>query len=91
MLLKEFFNLTNAILFYRICSLGFDSKAEYYKKWRFVSSMQQERSCCAVATWADESQIVVMGGQCEGSPLSSVEVYYPESDRWLSLPPMSEG
>ncbi|KAL5103763.1 Kelch-like protein 1 [Taenia crassiceps] len=70
--------------------LSFDSKAEYYKKWRFVSSMQQERSCCAVATWADESRIVVMGGQCEGSPLSSVEVYCPDSDRWLSLPPMSE-
>eukprot|EP00108_Taenia_solium_P004229 TsM_000948700 transcript=TsM_000948700 gene=TsM_000948700 len=70
--------------------LSFDSKAEYYKRWRFVSSMQQERSCCAVATWADESRIVVMGGQCEGSPLSSVEVYHPESDIWLSLPPMSE-
>ncbi|KAH9278941.1 Kelch-like protein 1 [Echinococcus granulosus] len=70
--------------------LSFDSKTEHYKKWRFVNSMQQERSCCAVATLADESRIVVMGGQCEGSPLSSVEVYYPDSDKWLNLPPMSE-
>ncbi|CDS36906.1 influenza virus NS1A binding protein [Echinococcus multilocularis] len=71
--------------------LSFDSKIEHYKKWRFVNSMQQERSCCAVATLADESRIVVMGGQCEGSPLSSVEVYYPDSDKWLNLPSMSEG
>nr|CDS29982.2 influenza virus NS1A binding protein [Hymenolepis microstoma] len=70
--------------------LSFDSEDESYKKWRYVASMQQQRSCCAVATWADESRIMVMGGQCEGSPLSSVEAYHPELNKWISLPSMSE-
>ncbi|VDN96835.1 unnamed protein product [Rodentolepis nana] len=70
--------------------LSFDSGDESYKKWRYVASMQQQRSCCAVVTWADESRIMVMGGQCEGSPLSSVEAYNPDLNMWTSLPSMSE-
>ncbi|VUZ49780.1 unnamed protein product [Hymenolepis diminuta] len=70
--------------------LSFDSKDEYYNKWQYVASMQQQRSCCAVATWTDESRIMVMGGQCEGSPLSTVEAYHPDLDKWISFPPMSE-
>ncbi|KAM7538642.1 hypothetical protein Aperf_G00000058196 [Anoplocephala perfoliata] len=70
--------------------LCFDPKSEYYMKWRYVSSMQQNRSCCAVATWPVESRIMVMGGQFEGSPLSTVEAFYPDLDKWLSFPSMSE-
>lgn len=71
--------------------LCFDPNGEFSMKWRYVSSMQQNRSCCAVATWPVESRIIVIGGQFEGSPLSTVEAYYPDLDKWLSFPSMSEG